>query len=43
MVNTLEKFYICKKTETDNQMNYKCTIRQNIIFDTLILKDAGRG
>jgi len=43
MVNTLEKFHIDKETKIDNQMNDKCTIRPNIIFDTLILKNAGTG
>jgi hypothetical protein len=36
--NTLERFHIYNETNIDNQINDKCTIRPNIIFDTLILK-----
>ena len=43
MLNSLKKFHIYKETKIDNQINDKCTIRTNIIFDALILKDTGRG
>ena len=43
MLNSLKKFHIYKETKIDNQINDKCTIRPNIIFDALILKDTGRG
>ena len=43
MLNILEKFHIYKETKIDNQLNDKCTSRPNIISDTLLLKDTGRG
>ena len=36
ILNTLEKFYIHQETSIDNQINDKCTIKPNVIFDTLI-------
>jgi len=36
----MEKFYIYKKTSINNQINDKCTVKQNIVFDTLIMKDT---
>ena len=42
MLNTMEKLYIYKETKIDNQLNDKCTVKRNKIFDTLILKDTGR-
>jgi hypothetical protein len=42
-LNTLEKFCIYTETKLDNEINDKCTIRPNIIFDTIILKETGRG
>jgi len=43
MVNTLERFHIYNETKIDNQINDKCTVRPNIIFDMLILKYTNRG
>jgi len=42
MLNTLEKFNVYKETKIYIQINDKCTIRPNIILDTLNLKDTGR-
>ena len=42
MLNTMEKFYIYIETKTDNQLNDKCTVKPNKIFDMLILKDTDR-
>jgi ferritin-like metal-binding protein YciE len=40
-LDTMEKFYI-KKTRINNEINDKCTVKPNIVFNTLVLKDAGR-
>jgi hypothetical protein len=42
MLNTMGKFYIYKETGINNQINVKCTVKPNIVFDTLILKDTDR-
>ena len=42
MLNTMENFYIYKKARIYNQINDKCTVMPNKIFDTLILKDTDR-
>jgi hypothetical protein len=42
MLNTIEKFYICKETRINSQINDKCTVKPNIIFDTVVLNDTGR-
>jgi hypothetical protein len=36
MLNTAEKFYIHKETNTGNQLNDKSTIASNKIFDTIL-------
>jgi len=38
----LGKFYIHKETSVNNQINDKCTIKPNVIFDTLIQIDTDR-
>jgi hypothetical protein len=43
VMNTLERLYIYNETNIDNQINDKCTVRPNVIFDTLILKYTNRG
>jgi hypothetical protein len=43
MLDAMEKFYICKEARINNQINDKCAIKQNIVFDTLIPKDTDRG
>ena len=43
MMNTLENFHIYKKTRANNQINDKGIFRQNVIFDTIIRRNAGRG
>jgi hypothetical protein len=37
-----EKLYIYKETTINNHINDKFTVKPNIIFDTLILKDTDR-
>ena len=36
MINILEKYYIFCKTKLNNQINDKVTIKQNIMFDTVV-------
>jgi len=42
MLHTMEKFYIYKVTQMNNQLNDKCTVKSSIIFETLILADTDR-
>jgi len=42
MLDTMEKFYIYKKTRINNQINDKCTVKPNVVFETLILEDTDR-
>ena len=42
VLNALEKFYIYKETSINNQTNDKCTVKPNVIFDTLIQIDTVR-
>ena len=43
LMDTLEKFYIFRETKLDNQINDKLAVRPNIIFETIVQKDAHRG
>ena len=43
MMDTLENFYIYKETKMDKQINENGTIKQNILFDTIIRRNSGRG
>ena len=40
---TLEKYYVFRETELNNQINDKLTIKQNIILDTKVRHDHHRG
>jgi len=42
MLHTMEKFHIYKVTQMNNQLNDKCTVKPNVIFETLILADSDR-
>jgi hypothetical protein len=42
MLNKMEKIYIYKEARIDNQINNKCTVKPNKIFDKLILKETDR-
>ena len=44
MLDTMKKFciYLQKKTRINSQINDKCTVKPNIIFETLILEDTDR-
>jgi hypothetical protein len=43
MIYTLERFHIYNETKIGNQINDKCTVRPDIIFNTLILKYTNKG
>jgi hypothetical protein len=43
MMNTLERFHIYNEAKLDNQINDKCTVKPNIIFDMIIQRNANRG
>jgi len=39
MMDILEKYYMFHKTKLNNQISYELTIKQNIIFDTIVRYD----
>ena len=41
MMNALERFHIYNETKLDNQIHDKGTVKQNIIFDTIIQRSSG--
>jgi hypothetical protein len=43
MNNTLEWFHIHTVTRLDNQINDKCRVKYNAIFDTITHKDSHKG
>jgi hypothetical protein len=43
MMNTMEKFHIYKETFKNNQINDKCTVKPNIIFDVIAQHHPDRG
>jgi len=43
MIYALEKFHMYNETKINNQINDKCTVRPNIVYDMLILKYTKRG
>jgi hypothetical protein len=43
LMNTLERFYIYDETKTNNQINDKNMVQQNIIFDTILQASTDRG
>jgi hypothetical protein len=43
MMDTLEKFYIYRETEANNQINDKLTVQNNAIFETIVYEDPYRG
>jgi hypothetical protein len=42
LMDTLEKFHICKVTRENIQINDKNTSKPNVIFDTIIREEANR-
>jgi len=43
IMDTLEKYYVFRETELNNQINEKLTIKQNIILNTTVRYDHHRG
>ena len=43
MLDTLEKFYIYRETEANNQSNDKLTVQNNAVFETIVYEDPYRG
>jgi hypothetical protein len=43
MINTLERVHIYNKTKLENRIKDKCTIKSNVIFDTIIQRNTSRG
>jgi len=42
MLDSMENFYIYKETRINNQIKEKCTVKPNVVFETLILEDTDR-
>jgi hypothetical protein len=42
MLDTLEKFYICRETKRNNQINDKLTVKPIVICNILVHKDPHR-
>jgi len=42
MLDTMEKLYIYKETRINNQIKYKCAVKLNLVFETLILDNTDR-
>jgi hypothetical protein len=42
MLDTIERFYIYRETQRDNQINDKLTVRSNKIFEALVQNDPHR-
>jgi hypothetical protein len=43
MLDTLERFYVYRKTKYGNQINNKLTIQSNPIFEALVQHNPYRG
>ena len=43
IMNTLGRFHIYKETKLDNQISDKCTIKSNVVFDTIIQTNTSTG
>lgn len=43
MIYNLERFHNYNETKIGNQINDKCTVRPDIIFNMLILKYTNKG
>jgi hypothetical protein len=42
LMDTVERFHICKETCLNNQINDKNTAKTNIIFERIVRDDASR-
>jgi hypothetical protein len=43
MMDTLEKFYIYRETEANNQINDKLRVQNNAVFKSIVCEDLYRG
>jgi hypothetical protein len=43
MKDTIEKYYICRETKLNDQINDKLTVKPNVIFETIVRHDPHRG
>jgi hypothetical protein len=43
MMNTLERFHIYSETKRDNQINDRCTVKLNAIFDSITHLNSNQG
>jgi hypothetical protein len=43
MIDTIEEYYIFRKRKLNYQINDKLIIKPNLIFETVVHKDAHRG
>jgi hypothetical protein len=43
IMEMIEKFYIYRETKLNNQINDKLTVKQNVIFETVVRQDPHRG
>ena len=43
LMDKIEKLYIYRETEANNQINDKLTVKPNIIFETIVQRDSHRG
>jgi len=43
MLDALEKFYVCRKTQLGTQINDKLKVQSNPIFEALIQNNSHRG
>ena len=42
-MDAIENFYIFRETKLKNQINDRLTVKQNIIFETIVREDPHRG
>ena len=43
LTDAIESFLIFRETKLDNQLNDKLTVKQNMIFETVLREDPDRG
>ena len=43
LMDAIENFYIFRETKLENQINDRHTVKQNIIFKTIVREDPHRG
>jgi ferritin-like metal-binding protein YciE len=42
LLDTIEKIYIYNETRRNNQIKDKCTVKPNVVFETVILENTDR-